>query len=79
MTTIKETDFARQWQTFNVVGGVISRNAAGQVESMLDLGRGVALTFMCDPEGAHWTWLPEEPNFVPDELSGYGEGNTVRA
>ena len=31
MTPIKETDFAPQWQTFNVVGGMISRNEAGQV------------------------------------------------
>jgi len=73
MTTIKETDFASQWQTFNVVGGLISRNEAGQVEGMLDLGHGVALTFMCDPDGADWTWLPEEPHFVPDELPGYGD------
>ena len=72
MTTIKETDFAPQWQTFNVVGGVISRTKAGQVEGVLDLGQGVAFTFICDPDGAHWTWLPEEPHFVSDESVGYG-------
>ena len=31
MTTTKETNVAPQWQTFNVVGGMISRNEAGQV------------------------------------------------
>ena len=67
MTTIEETNVAPQWQTFNVVGGVISRTKAGQVEGVLDLGQGVALTFICDPDGAHWTWLPEEPHFVSDE------------
>ena len=76
MTTIKETNAARQWQTFNVVGGMISRNEAGHIEGMLQLAPGVALTFICDPGGAHWTWLPEEPNFVPDESAGYG---TARA
>ena len=76
MTTIKETDFPPQWQTFNVVDGLISRNAAGQFEGILDLGQGVAITFVCDPDGSHWTWLPEEPNFVPDESVGYG---TARA
>ena len=69
MTTNKETDFAPQWQTFSVVGGLISRNKAGHVEGMPDLGQGVAITFMCDPDGAHWTWLPEEPNFSPDLLA----------
>jgi hypothetical protein len=67
MTTIKETNVAPQWQTFNVIGGMISRNEAGQVEGMLQLSTGVTLTFICDPDGSHWTWLPEEPNFVPDE------------
>jgi hypothetical protein len=32
VTTIKETDFAPQWQTFNVLGAVISRTKAGQGE-----------------------------------------------
>jgi hypothetical protein len=32
MTTIKETGVARRWQTFNVVGGLISRNQAGHVD-----------------------------------------------
>jgi hypothetical protein len=45
MTTIKETDFAPQWQTFNVSGGVISRTKAGQVEGILELAPGVAITF----------------------------------
>jgi hypothetical protein len=76
MTTIKETNVAPQWQTFDVVSGVISRTKAGQVEGMLDLGQGVALTFICDPDGSHWTWLPEEPNFVSDESGDY---NTARA
>ena len=76
MTTDKETDLAPQWQTFNVSGGLISRNEAGHFEGMLDLGQGVAITFICDPDGSHWTWLPEEPNFVPDESVGYG---TARA
>ena len=76
MTTDKETDFAPQWQTFNVEDGLISRNEAGHFEGMLDLGQGVAITFICDPDGSHWTWLPEEPNFVPDESVGYG---TARA
>jgi hypothetical protein len=76
MTTIKETDFAPQWQTFNVLGGVISRNEAGQVEGILELAPGVAFTFICEPDGSHWTWLPEEPDFVPDESGDY---NTARA
>jgi len=54
MTTIKETNVAPQWQTFSVRGGVISRNKARQVEGMFDLGRGVAFTFTCDPDGSHW-------------------------
>ena len=62
--------------TFNVGGGLVARNEAGHVEDMLDLGQGVALAFMCDPDGAHWTWLPEEPNFVPDESVDY---HTARA
>jgi len=77
MTTIKETDFAPRWQTFNVVGGLISRNQAGQVEGMLDLAQGVALTFICDPGVSHWTWLPEEPHFVSDESGDYGRGDTA--
>ena len=69
MTTIEKTDVVLQWQTFNVVRGVISRNKAGQVEGVLELGQGVALTFICDPDGSHWNWLPEEPHFVSDEGS----------
>jgi hypothetical protein len=77
MTAINETHTTPQWQTFNVVGGAISRNKAGQVEGILELASGMALTFMCYPDGVHWTWLPEEPNFVPDELVDYDGGNTV--
>jgi hypothetical protein len=66
MTTVKETNAAPQWQTFNVVGGMISRTDAGQVEGMLRLASGVAVSFLCDPDGSRWTWLPEEPDFVPD-------------
>jgi len=73
MTTIKETEFVSQWQTFSVRGGVISRNKAGQVEGLLELGQGVTFTFICDPDGSHWTWLPAEPHFVPDELPDYGD------
>jgi hypothetical protein len=76
MTTIKETDFAPQWQTFNVLGGVISRTKAGQVEGILELAPGVAITFMCEPDGSHWNWLPEEPDFVADESGDY---DTARA
>ena len=43
--TIKETNVVPQWQTFNVMGGMIARNEAGQVEGMLDLGHGVVFTF----------------------------------
>ena len=71
MTTIKKTHVAPQWQTFHVVGGMISRNEAGHIEGILQLAPGVALTFICDPGGAHWTWLPEEPKFVPDEAAAY--------
>ena len=77
MTTIKETKVAPQWQTFNVLGGLISRTKAGQVEGMLELEQGVAFTFTCDPDGSHWTWLPEEPNFVSDESGNYGRGDTA--
>jgi hypothetical protein len=77
MTTIKETNVAPQWQTFNVIGGMISRNEAGQVEGMLQLSTGVTLTFICDPDGAHWTWLPEEPHFVSDESGDYSRGDTA--
>jgi hypothetical protein len=77
MTTIQETDVALQWQTFSVVGGVISRNAAGQVEGILELGQGAVFTFTCDPDGSHWTWLPEEPNFVSDESGDYASGDTA--
>jgi hypothetical protein len=76
MTTNKQTKFTPQWQTFNVVDGLISRNETGHFEGILDLGQGVAITFLCDPDGSHWTWLPDEPNFVPDESVGYG---TARA
>ncbi len=78
MTTIKKTNAARQWQTFNVVGGVISRTQAGKVEGMLELAPGLAFTFICDPGGARCKWLPEEPNFVPDESADYGKGNNAR-
>ncbi len=71
MMPIKETNATPQWQTFDVVGGMIARNEAGQVEGMLQLAPGVALTFICDSGGAHWTWLPVEPNFVPDKLADY--------
>ena len=67
-----ETDFPPQWQTFNVVDGLISRNEAGHFEGILDLGQGVAITFICGPDESHWTWLPDEPKFVPDESVGYG-------
>jgi hypothetical protein len=76
MTSIKETDFAPQWQTFNVSGGVISRTKAGQVEGMLELAPGVAITFMCEPDGSQWNWLPEEPDFVADQAGDY---DTARA
>ena len=72
MTTIKEPNVALQWQTFSVVDGLISRNEAGHFEGILDLGQGVAITLICDPDGSHWTWLPDEPAFEPDELLGYG-------
>ena len=72
MTTIEESNVAPQWQTFDVVGGVISRNRLGQVEGVLELGQGAAITFVCDPDGSRWTWLPDEPNFVSDESVGYG-------
>jgi hypothetical protein len=78
MTTVKKTNAARQWQTFNVVGGVISRTETGQVEGMLELAPGVAFTFICDPGGARCKWLPEEPNFVPDESADTGRGNAAR-
>ena len=78
MTTIKETRAARQWQTFHVVGGVISRTKAGQIEGMLELAPGVAFTFTCDPDEARTKWLPEEPSFVPDESADYGQRNNTR-
>ena len=71
MITIEKTNIAAKWQTFNVVRGVISRTKAGQVEGVLELGQGVALTFICDPSGTHWIWLPEEPHFVSDESGHY--------
>ena len=78
MTTTKEAKAARQWQTFIVVGGVISRTAAGKVEGVLELAPGVAFTFVCDPGAARCEWLPEEPNFVPDESADYVKGNRTR-
>ena len=78
MTTTKQTNGAPRWQTFDVRGGVISRNEAGQVEGMLELAPGVAFTFICDPGEARCRWLPEEPNFVPDESADYGKGNNAR-
>ena len=66
MTTVKETNAAPQWQTFHVENGMISRTETGQVEGMLRLASGMALTFKCDLDGTHWTWLPEEPDFMPD-------------
>ena len=55
----------------NVSGGVISRTKAGQVEGILELAPGVAITFMCEPDGSNWNWLPEEPDFVADESGDY--------
>jgi len=55
MMTTKQTNGAPRWQTFDVRGGVISRNEAGQVEGLLELGQGVAFTFTCDPGGSRWT------------------------
>ena len=78
MTTIKETRAAPQWQTFNVVSGVISRTEAGQIEGVLELAPGVEFTFICDPGGVRCTWLPEEPNFVPDDSADYGTGDSAR-
>ena len=72
MTTIEESNVAPQWQTFNVVDGLISRNEEGHFEGILDLAQGVAITFVCDPDESRWTWLPDEPNFVSDESVGYG-------
>ena len=79
MTLIEETNAAPQWQTFNVVGGVISRTQAGQIEGMLELAPGLAFTFLCDPDGSHWTWLPEEPRFVSDQAEDYDKGDARRA
>jgi hypothetical protein len=76
MTTIEKTNVAPQWQTFDVRRGVISRNPAGQIEGVLELGQGVALTFISDPDGSYWNWLPEEPHFVSDESGDNGGGNT---
>jgi hypothetical protein len=76
VTTIKETNFAPQWQTFNVSGGVISHTKAGQVEGILELAPGVAFTFICEPDGSDWNWLPEEPDFVADQAGDY---DTARA
>ena len=79
MTTTKQTNGAPRWQTFDVRGGVISRNEAGQVEGMLELAQGVAFTFTCYPGGSRWTWLPEEPNFVPDVSEDYEQDRAPRA
>lgn len=74
MPAIKATDDGQQWQTFTVIGGVISRDKAGQIEGMLELAEGVMLTFICNFGEAHWTWLPEEPEFTPDPLENDDEG-----
>lgn len=64
MSTIKATDDAQQWQTFSVIGGVIARSKAGQIEGLLELESNLALVFLFDHDGADWTWLPEDPEFT---------------
>jgi hypothetical protein len=71
--TVKATDDAQRWQTFSVVGGVIARSQADEFEGLLKLADNLALTFFFGPKAAHWTWLPEEPKFTPNQ-AGNEEG-----
>lgn len=59
------------WQEWQVAGGLVSRNAAGQFTGSLELvtaaGAGwLTLTFAFDRTGANWGWRPAEPEFIPD-------------
>jgi hypothetical protein len=69
MPTIKATDDAQQWQTFSVIGGVIARNQVEEIEGLLELAGNWALTFFFSPGQAHWTWLPKEPEFTPNQTT----------
>lgn len=65
MTTAEE-DQSLDWQYFEIVGGRLARNEAGQFAGAMELANGLAVTFVFDRAGAKWGWQPAEPEFVPD-------------
>ncbi len=64
--TYQAGDQSIDWQYFEVTGGQVARNEAGQVAGWLDLAGGLTLNFVFDRTGAKWGWRPDEPAFVPD-------------
>ena len=64
--TSASADESIAWQDFDVLGGRLARNAAGQFEGLLELAGGLALAFVFDRAGASWGWQPQDPGFVAD-------------
>ena len=53
------------WMDFAVEDGAISVNPAGQVEGRLELGNGLALTFVMAPDHTcNFGWAPAAPAFT---------------
>lgn len=58
------------WQDFDVIGGDLNRNSAGQIELRIDVQRAGELFTLAGVLGdaSALTWLPAEPPFVVDRF-----------
>jgi hypothetical protein len=54
---------AIEWQEFQVIGGYVRRNPAGQYEFGLDIEGGYRLAGVVDRDGAKADWQGDEPEF----------------
>ena len=53
------------WMDLAVVDGAIAVNPAGQIEGRLELGSGLALTFVMAPDHTcNFGWAPTAPPFA---------------
>ena len=53
------------WMDLAVVDGAIAVNLAGQIEGRLELGNGLALTFVMAPDHTcNFGWAPAAPAFT---------------
>ena len=61
---------AIQWQDFEVIGGDLNRNSAGQIELRIAVQRAGELFTLAGvlDDAAGLTWLPTEPPFVVDRF-----------